>query len=85
MFFLESFEYHAAPVIVSKKFENTVSFVKIWVRSSAWDFFLYTFFIYFINFPSAVEMSSSIQNFSIITFFCKRNSMFSVLEKTVSA
>jgi hypothetical protein len=48
--------YHAAPVIVlnqflwmSKKFENIVSFVNIWVRSSAWDFFPLHFFIYFIN------------------------------------
>ncbi len=39
-------------------------------------FFLYTFFIYFINFPSAVEMSSSIQNFSIIIFFVREIQCF---------
>ncbi len=46
-----------------------VSFVKIWVRSSAWDFFPLYFFIYFINFPSAVRSRAPIQNFSIINFF----------------
>jgi hypothetical protein len=39
-------------------------------------FFPYTFFIRFIKFSSAVEMSSSIQNFSSITFFC--NEIFNV-------
>jgi hypothetical protein len=55
-----------------------VSFVKILVWSSAWDFFSFIlFFIYFINFPSAVRSRAPIQNFSPITFFCKE--IFNVL------
>ncbi len=42
---------------------------EVWVRSSAWVFFLHTFFITFIKFSSAVKMSWSIQNFSTITIF----------------
>ncbi len=57
---------------------------EVWTRCSAWAFFLHTFFITFINFRSAVEISRSIQNFSTIIFFCKRNSVFSDFEKTVS-
>ncbi len=34
-------------------------------------FFLYTFFYFFIKISSAVEMSSSIQNFRPVTFFLK--------------
>ncbi len=48
--------YHAAPVIVlhqflwvSKKFENIVSIFKIWVRSSAWDFFPLYFFLFILS------------------------------------
>ncbi len=57
---------------------------EVWVRSSAWAFFLHTFFITFINFPSAVEMSRSLRNFSTIRFFCESYSIFSNFEKTVS-
>ncbi len=56
---------------VSRKFENIVTFVKVWVWSLSWDFFPHTFFIHFIKFSSAVEMSSSIQNFSPIKIFLK--------------
>ncbi len=51
---IENFDnYHFEPVVVlhqflwvSKKFEIAVSFVKILVRSSAWDFFCFILFFY---------------------------------------
>jgi hypothetical protein len=59
---------------VSRKFEKTVTPPLAQVRILSWNFFPYTIFIHFIKFSSAVEMSSSIQNFSpIIFFFCNRN------------
>ncbi len=56
---------------VSRKFENNRYTALAQVRILSWDFFPYTFFIHFIKFSSAVEMSSSIQNFSPIKFFLK--------------
>jgi hypothetical protein len=50
------FAYHSEPVVVlhqflrvSKKFEKTVSFVKIWVQSSAWDFFPIYFYLFILS------------------------------------
>ncbi len=61
------------------------SFVKIWVRSSAWDFFPLYFFCLFYQFSIRSQITSSHTKFQLHNFFFKRNSMFSVLEKTVSA
>ncbi len=56
---------------------------EVWVRSLSWVFFSFIlFFITFINFPSAVEMSRSIQNFNTITFFFVRDiQCFLILKK----
>jgi hypothetical protein len=48
-----------------------ITVTRLWPRFESYHgiFFPYTFFIHFIKFSSAVEMSSSIQNFSPINFF----------------
>jgi hypothetical protein len=50
-----------------------ITVTRLWPRFESYHgiFFPYTFFIHFIKFSSAVELSSSIQNFSPIKFFLK--------------
>jgi hypothetical protein len=70
---------------LTKNSRNQFSKHLAWNRIMGF-FSLILFFIHFIKFLSAVEMSSSMQNFSPIKFFfCNRNSVFPVLKKTVSA